>query len=191
MNQIDRFEALLSDLLEVSRFDAEAAVMELQEVDFTQLVRESIDYVHPSQDRIVNLNAPNEPVMVVVDPRRIQRIVRNLITNAIDHRGEKSVEVRINGNDNEVALSVRDYGDGLTEEDSKKVFDRFWRKDPARTRTRGSSGLGLSIAKEDAELHQGELEVWSRPSLGAHFVLTIPRHPGSVIQSKPISVIPE
>jgi two-component system sensor histidine kinase MtrB len=191
MNQIDRFEALLSDLLEVSRFDAEAAVMELQEVDFTQLVRESIDYVHPSQDRIVNLSAPNEPVMVVVDPRRIQRIVRNLITNAIDHRGEKSVEVTINGNENEVALSVRDFGDGLTEEDSKKVFDRFWRKDPARTRTRGSSGLGLSIAKEDAGLHQGELEVWSRPSLGAHFVLTIPRHPGSVIQSKPISVIPE
>lgn len=191
MNQIDRFEALLSDLLEVSRFDAEAAVMELQEVDLTQLVRESIDYVHPSQDRIVNLTAPDEPVMVVVDPRRIQRIVRNLVTNAIDHRGEMSVEVKIVGTENEVALSVRDFGEGLTEEDAKRVFDRFWRKDPARTRTRGSSGLGLSIAKEDAGLHHGDLEVWARPLQGAHFVLTIPRHPGGVIQTKPISAIPE
>lgn len=191
MNQIDRFEALLSDLLEVSRFDAEAAVMELQEVDFTQLVRESVDYVHPSQDRIVELITPTEPVMVLVDPRRIQRIIRNLVTNAIDHRGDKSVVVKIEGTNNEVAVGVRDFGDGLSEEDSRRVFDRFWRKDPARTRTRGSSGLGLSIAKEDAELHHGELEVWSRPSQGANFVLTIPRNPGGVIQSKPLSVIPE
>ena len=173
------------------RSDAEAAVMELQEVDFTQLVRESVDYVHPSQDRIVELITPTEPVMVLVDPRRIQRIIRNLVTNAIDHRGDKSVVVKIEGTNNEVAVGVRDFGDGLTEEDSKRVFDRFWRKDPARTRTRGSSGLGLSIAKEDAELHHGELEVWSRPSQGANFVLTIPRNPGGVIQSKPLSVIPE
>ena len=148
-------------------------------------------YVHPSQDRIVELVAPAEPVLVVVDPRRIQRIVRNLVTNAIDHRGEKPVVVTIRGNESEVALSVRDFGDGLTEEESKRVFDRFWRKDPARTRIRGSSGLGLSIAKEDAVLHHGELEVWARPAQGAHFVLTIPRHPGGVIQGKPIPVIPE
>ena len=191
INQIDRFEALLSDLLEVSRFDAEAAIMDLQEVDLSQLVKESIDYVHPSQDRIVDLFVPLEPVMVLVDPRRIQRIIRNLVTNAIDHRGNKNVVVKIDGTTNEVAVSVRDFGEGLSEEDSKRVFDRFWRKDPARTRTRGSSGLGLSIAKEDAELHHGELEVWSRPSQGANFVLTIPRNPGGVIQSKPISLIPD
>jgi two-component system sensor histidine kinase MtrB len=191
MNQIDRFEALLSDLLEVSRFDAEAAVMETQEVDLTQLVRESIEYVHPSQDRSVELIVPTDPVLVAVDPRRIQRIIRNLVTNALDHREDKPVEVRIAGNENEVAFSVRDHGLGLTEEETKRVFDRFWRKDPARTRTRGSSGLGLSIAKEDAILHHGELEVWARPSQGAHFVLTIPRHPGGVIQNHPISVIPE
>ena len=191
MNQIDRFEALLSDLLEVSRFDAEAAVMETQEVDLTKLVRESIEYVHPSQDRSVELIAPGEPVIVTADSRRIQRIIRNLVTNAIDHREDKPVQVKIVGNSNEVALSVRDHGPGLTEEETKRVFDRFWRKDLARTRIRGSSGLGLSIAKEDATLHHGELEVWARPSQGAHFVLTIPRHPGGVIQSKPINVIPE
>jgi two-component system sensor histidine kinase MtrB len=191
MNQIDRFEALLGDLLEVSRFDAEAAVMETRDVDLTQLVQESIDYVHPSAERIVDLIAPTEPVMVNVDPRRIQRIIRNLVTNAIDHRGDKNVEVTIAGSSNEAAVSVRDFGDGLTEEDSKRVFDRFWRKDPARTRTRGSSGLGLSISKEDALLHRGTLEVWSRPSQGANFELTIPRHPGGDIQSNPIPLIPD
>jgi two-component system, OmpR family, sensor histidine kinase MtrB len=188
--QIDRFEALLSDLLEVSRFDAEAAIMELQEVDLTNLLRESIEYVHPNQNRDIELIAPSDPVKVVVDPRRIQRIVRNLVTNAIDHRDEKPVRVTVVATENEAALSVRDFGEGLTEDETKRVFDRFWRKDPARTRTRGSSGLGLSIAKEDAELHKGELEVWARPTQGAHFVLTIPRHPGGVIQSKPIPVTP-
>jgi two-component system sensor histidine kinase MtrB len=191
MNQIDRFESLLSDLLEVSRFDAEAAVMEIQEVDLTQLVRESIDYVHPSQERIVNLIAPDEPVMVNVDPRRIQRIIRNLVTNAIDHRNGKPVEVRVGTNENEAAVGVRDFGDGLSAEETLRVFDRFWRKDPARTRGRGSSGLGLSIAKEDALLHRGTLEIWSRPSQGAHFVLTIPRHLGGIIHSNPIELIPD
>ena len=105
--------------------------------------------------------------------------------------GDKNVEVNIAATPNEAAVSVRDFGDGLSEEDTKRVFDRFWRKDPARTRTRGSSGLGLSIAKEDTNLHHGTLEAWGRPQQGAHFVLTIPRHPGGVIQNHPIEVNPE
>jgi two-component system, OmpR family, sensor histidine kinase MtrB len=88
ISQIERFESLLTDLLEVSRFDAQAAIMEIQETDLVALVRETIDYVHPSQDRIINLQAPRTPIMVDVDPRRIKRIIRNLISNALDHREE-------------------------------------------------------------------------------------------------------
>lgn len=188
--QIERFEALLSDLLEVSRFDAEAASVEIQSCDFVELIRKTIDYVHPSQEQFIHLTAPDTQVIVDVDPRRIERILRNLITNAIDHRENKDIDVTVVVSENEVAVAVRDYGIGFTERDNKFLFDRFWRADPARARTRGGTGLGLSIALEDAKLHQGTLQAWGRPQFGAQFVLTLPKRFGSSIQSFPIPVIP-
>jgi two-component system sensor histidine kinase MtrB len=191
ISQIERFESLLTDLLEVSRFDAQAAVLEIEEVDITALVKETIDYLHPSQDRAINLWAPDRPVMVDVDPRRIKRIVRNLISNAVDHREDKSIDVQIEENENEVSVGVRDYGIGFNYTDKKLLFERFWRADSSRARTTGGTGLGLSIALEDAKLHQGEIDVWGARGLGAHFVLTIPKFAGGSIQSKPISAQPE
>jgi len=191
ISQIERFESLLTDLLEVSRFDAQAAVLEIEEVDITALVKETIDYLHSSQDRAINLWAPDRPVMVDVDPRRIKRIVRNLISNAVDHREDKSIDIQIEENENEVSVGVRDYGIGFNYTDKKLLFERFWRADSSRARTTGGTGLGLSIALEDAKLHQGEIDVWGARGLGAHFVLTIPKFAGGSIQSKPISAQPE
>jgi len=191
ITQIERFESLLTDLLEVSRFDAQAAVLEIEEVDLIILVKETIDYLHPSQDRAINLWAPDKPVMVDVDPRRIRRIIRNLISNAVDHREDKGIDIQIKENENEVSVGVRDYGIGFNYTDKKLLFERFWRADSSRARTRGGTGLGLSIALEDAKLHQGEIDVWGARGLGAHFVLTIPKFAGGSIQSKPISAQPE
>jgi two-component system sensor histidine kinase MtrB len=190
LSQIDRFESLLIDLLEVSRFDAQAAVMEIEEIDLVSLVRESIDYVHPSQERVINLMAPKGTVMVDVDKRRIQRILRNLVTNAIDHREEKPIDVTIAQTENVVAVGVRDYGVGFSSRDRASLFDRFWRADPSRARTRGGPGLGLSIAMEDAKLHQGLLEAWGQPKRGANFVLTLPIFSGGSVDAHPISVVP-
>ena len=187
ISQIERFESLLTDLLEVSRFDAQAAILEVEAVDLTTLVKETIDYIHPSQDRMVHLKAPNSPVMVDVDPRRIKRILRNLISNAIDHREGKSIDVLISESENEVSVGVRDYGDGFNYTDKKLLFERFWRADTSRARTTGGTGLGLSIALEDAKLHQGEIDAWSERGQGAHFVLTIPKFAGGSIESKPIT----
>lgn len=189
-SQIDRFEALLNDLLEVSRFDAEAAVMEIKAVDIVALVREAIDYVHPSQERIINLNVPSGEILIDVDPRRIQRILRNLLTNAIDHREEKSIDITIAQTESDVAIGVRDYGIGFNNKDRSSLFERFWRADPSRARVRGGTGLGLSIALEDTKLHQGKLEAWGLPGRGAHFVLTLPKFAGGTISSTPIQVIP-
>jgi two-component system sensor histidine kinase MtrB len=187
ISQIERFESLLTDLLEVSRFDAQAAVMEVEEIDLVALVKETIDYVHPSQDRIINLQAPNTSIMVDVDPRRIKRIIRNLISNALDHREDKRVDVRIAESDNEVSVGVRDYGSGFNFVDRKMLFERFWRADSSRARSTGGTGLGLSISLEDAKLHQGEIDVWGERGKGAHFVLTIPKYAGGSIESRPIS----
>ena len=191
ISQIERFESLLTDLLEVSRFDAQAAVLEIEETDLTSLVKETIDYLHPSQDRIIHLIAPESPVLVDVDPRRIKRILRNLIANAVDHREEKSIDVQIAETENEVSVGVRDYGVGFNYTDKKLLFERFWRADSSRARTTGGTGLGLSIALEDAKLHQGDIDVWGERGQGAHFVLTIPKFAGGSIQSRPISAQPE
>jgi len=190
INQIDRFELLLSDLLEVSRFDAEAATLGIVNFDFNLLVRKTIDYLHPSKSSLFDISAPPDAINIEGDPRRIERILRNLISNAIDHGEGNRIEIQISESSNEVSIGVRDYGLGFDENDAPYLFDRFWRADPSRARTSGGTGLGLSIALEDTKLHHGQLLAWGRPNQGAHFVLTLPKLHGNSVQSFPIQLIP-
>ena len=85
VNQIDRFELLLSDLLEVSRFDAEAATLGVTEVDICDLVKKTVDYLHPSKSNLFDFSTPQDQIFIQADSRRVERILRNLISNAIDH----------------------------------------------------------------------------------------------------------
>ena len=191
VNQIDRFELLLSDLLEVSRFDADAAALGIATFDFVNLVQECVDYLHPSKSSLFEISAPTHSIEIEADPRRVERIMRNLITNAIDHGENKKVEIKIAESENEVAVSVRDFGLGFNQADAAKLFERFWRADPSRARTSGGTGLGLSIALEDTKLHQGQLLAWGNPNQGAHFVLTLPKHYGAAVYSFPIKLEPD
>lgn len=186
--QIERFETLLTDLLEVSRFDARAAILETHEVNLSTLVRQVVDQLHAPDD--VRIDAPPMPANATVDPRRIERILRNLISNAIDHSEGRGVVIRIAQTEHEVAVGVRDYGIGFSEREGERLFDRFWRADPSRSRLRGGTGLGLAIALEDAQLHEGTLKAWGRPQQGAHFVLTLPKSPGIPVSMDPIAVVP-
>lgn len=95
------------------------------------------------------------------DPRRVERVLRNLVVNAIEHGEGKPVEIRVGTNDDAVAVVVRDHGVGLRPGESGLVFNRFWRADPAG-RTTGGTGLGLAIALEDARLHSGWLQAVGR-----------------------------
>jgi two-component system sensor histidine kinase MtrB len=128
--------------------------------------------------------------MVQVDVRRIERIVRNLIVNAIDYGEGRPVEVRVASNANAAALTVRDHGIGLKPGEDVLVFTRFWRADPARSKTRGGSGLGLAIAVEDARLHGGKLQAWGHPQEGAVFRLTLPRRAGGDYAISPLPLGP-
>ena len=118
---------------------------------------------------------------MVCDARRIERIVRNLLDNAIEHGNEKGVLVELSGDADVVSLTVRDFGVGLRPGGAGLVFNRFWRADPARARTTGGTGLGLAIALEDAHLHGGWLEAWGEPGIGACFRLTLPREAGGAV----------
>jgi len=192
--QLDRFERLLEDLLEVSRFDAEVAVLEAVDFDIVQLTNRCADdlaLVAKERKTQIYVNSVEPVVMIKADIRRVERILRNLMANAIDHAEEIQIDVQIVASESDVAIGVRDYGVGLDENSLTRVFDRFWRADPSRARTRGGTGLGLSIALEDARLHNGELEAWGRPGRGAHFVVTLPRKTWDSIDRRLIQLQPE
>jgi two-component system sensor histidine kinase MtrB len=192
--QLDRFERLLEDLLEVSRFDAEVAVIEAVDFDIVLLANrcaEDLALVAREHSTDLRIYSIAESINVKADIRRVERILRNLFSNAIDHAEEKPIAITIVASEHDVAVGVRDHGIGLDESALTRVFDRFWRADPSRARTRGGTGLGLSIALEDARLHNGELEAWGLPGKGAHFVLTLPRQTRQGIESRLIKLIPD
>ncbi|WP_232818934.1 MtrAB system histidine kinase MtrB [Homoserinimonas sp. OAct 916] len=191
--QVQRFEVLLTDLLEISRYDAGSVESEPEPTNLVRLAEDTIESVSSLAEAAgsdLRLVAPGGHFDVDVDPRRIRRIMRNLLGNAIEHGPNKPIVVTIDSNESAIALSVRDYGHGMTDDEVRHVFDRFWRADPSRQRTLGGTGLGLAIALEDAALHHGWLQVWSKPGQGACFVLTLPRALGTEIESSPISLPP-
>src|SRR3954451_3885528 len=191
--QLDRFEALLADLLEVIRFDAGAAVLDCEDVDLREIVERVVEDLTPlgrKHSTVVRLRSGPGSTVAEVDPRRVERIIRNLLGNAIEHAESEPVEVRLAGDGEAVAVTVRDHGVGLRQADLGMVFNRFWRADPARARTTGGTGLGLAIALEDAHLHGGWLQVWGEPQEGANFRLTLPRRIGGPLSGSPLPLVP-
>jgi two-component system sensor histidine kinase MtrB len=192
-NEIDRFESLLSDLLEISRFDAGAAALDLESTDLCNTVGRAIESTSALATRRgsrVEVIPPDGPCVAEIDPRRVDRILRNLVANAIEYGEGRPVTIQLGVNDRAVAVTVRDSGVGLRPGEAAMVFNRFWRADPARARTTGGTGLGLAISREDARLHGGWLHAWGEPGVGSCFRLTLPRHTGEPIESSPLPLRP-
>jgi two-component system sensor histidine kinase MtrB len=193
--ELDRFEALLVDLLEISRYDAGAASLETDDVDIVALVRRIVDQVSGLATRrgtVVDLSElPAAPVLAEVDHVRVERVLRNLLVNAVDHAEGGPVEVTVAGDDSAVAIVVRDHGLGLKPGEAGLVFTRFWRGDPSRARTTGGTGLGLAIALEDVRLHGGWLQAWGEPGVGAAFRMTLPRRAAATFDVSPLPLRPD
>jgi two-component system sensor histidine kinase MtrB len=191
-NELDRFEELLADLLEISRFDAGAAALDLDVSDIRDTVARAVQSAQPSADQwgsAITVTAP-ERCDVEMDARRVERILRNLLVNAVEQGEGRPVEVSVARNDTAVAVTVRDHGVGLRPGEAALVFNRFWRADPARARTTGGTGLGLAISLEDARLHDGWLQAWGEPGEGSLFRLTLPRRAGTPIAESPLPLRP-
>jgi two-component system sensor histidine kinase MtrB len=191
--ELDRFESLLAELLEISRFDAGFAALEAEPANLTPLLERVVERLSPVAERAgvaVHVDVPVEPVVAEVDVRRVERILRNLIGNAIEHGESRPVKIRLAAREGAVAITVRDYGVGLKPGEEKLVFNRFWRADPSRARHTGGTGLGLSISVEDARLHGGWLEAWGAPGQGAQFRLTLPTRAGKRLVSSPLRLVP-
>nr|WP_228047484.1 MtrAB system histidine kinase MtrB [Saccharopolyspora sp. HNM0983] len=199
VDELDRFELLLADLLEISRLDAGVAELASEPLDLAEVVQRAVESVRaiaraggvelrvilPIADEAADQSVD---LAIVADARRLERIVRNLVANAIDHAEGGPVEIRVDANDQAVAVSVRDYGVGLRSGEAELVFTRFWRADPSRNRRTGGTGLGLSISHEDARLHGGALDAWGEPGEGACFRLTLPRRAGGSFETSPLAM---
>lgn len=195
-HQVERFELLLADLLEISRFDAGVADLDAESLDIFSVIHSVIDGATPVADAnhcelSVVTRLRNHKCVVEMDSRRIDRILRNLVLNAVEHSEGKPVKIYVSADDTAVAVAVRDYGIGMSPSALEHVFDRFWRADAARARTTGGSGLGLSIAMEDARLHDGWLEAWGIPGEGSCFRLTLPRQRGTILTHSPVPLPPD
>ncbi|MFD5598221.1 MtrAB system histidine kinase MtrB [Streptomyces griseorubiginosus] len=193
-DQLDRFETLLADLLEISRFDAGAAALEAEPIDLREVVRRVVGGAEPLAERkgtTIRVLGDQQPVVAEADARRVERVLRNLVVNAVEHGEGKDVLVKLAAAGGAVAIAVRDYGVGLKPGEATRVFSRFWRADPARARTTGGTGLGLSIALEDARLHGGWLQAWGEPGGGSQFRLTLPRTADEPLRGSPIPLEPK
>jgi two-component system sensor histidine kinase MtrB len=191
-NELDRFEELLGDLLEISRFDAGAAALDAEVTDLRDVIGRALQSAQPLADRwgsSLTVDA-QPPCDAEIDPRRVERILRNLFVNAVEHGEGRPVEIAIAGNTSAVSVTVRDHGVGLRPGEAALVFNRFWRADPARARTTGGTGLGLAISLEDARLHEGWLQAWGEPGEGSSFRLTLPRRLGKPIGDSPLPLRP-
>ncbi len=192
--ELDRFEALLKDLLEISRYDAGGLSLDAEHEDMANLVRRIFD-AHQTLAREqgceMRLDVPDEPIVVVMNSSRVARVLRNLIANALEHGAGDPVEVTVASNETAVAVTVRDHGVGIDENAAEHLFDRFWRADPSRVRKLGGTGLGMAISVEDIRLHDGWLQVWGRPGAGANFRITLPlASSNGVIMESPLSLVP-
>lgn len=169
-----KLAVLVEDLMEISRFDARAAELNLDDVDIAEAVRKSLERRRWDDDRVVT-ELPHG-VRARLDPRRFDVVLANLVGNALRHGGAPvHVTVRTApGEDGErLLIDVADSGPGIAPEVLPHIFDRFFKADAARTRSAGS-GLGLAITLENVRLHGGTLRAGNRPSGGALFTLDMP-----------------
>ncbi|QBQ61777.1 MtrAB system histidine kinase MtrB [Saccharomonospora xinjiangensis] len=194
VDELDRLESLLRDLLEISRLDAGVEELAAESADIRPVVHRAVEQVKviagTTGSEIV-LELPEEEVTAEFDTRRVERILRNLLANAVDHGEGHPVRLRLAADEHAVAISVRDYGVGLRQGEAELVFNRFWRADPSRNRRTGGTGLGLAISHEDARLHGGWLEAWGEPGHGSCFRLTLPRVAGDGLEHSPIPLPPD
>ncbi len=189
VDELDRFESLLADLLEISRYDAGIAELTTDPIDIRSCIDTAVSAAGQLAEQFgieLLTRTPDEPVIAEIDVRRVDRILRNLLYNAIDHADRQPVEVELAADEDALAITVTDHGVGLRPGEAGLVFNRFWRADPSRQRHTGGTGLGLAISLEDARLHGGWLQASGAPGEGARFRLTLPRRHGGLITRSPL-----
>ena len=176
--EVKRLTEMISDLVELSEVQGDMPMRNFEPVNMVLVINEAADTAKLlAAEKKINLNvAPGtEPICVLGDQRQLVTALSNLIINAIRYSpSHTNVGVGMRVENNEVLISVTDQGAGIAEADLTRIFERFYRVDPARSRETGGTGLGLSIVKHICANHGGECTVWSRLGQGSTFTLKFP-----------------
>jgi two-component system sensor histidine kinase SenX3 len=174
-----RLSKLIQEIIEISRLQGTETVVERRNVDLAAAAREASDAARlVAQARGIDVTvAAGTTAPVLGDRDLLVMAIRNLIDNAVAYSDAGSrVTVSVGRDAGAVAVSVIDQGIGIAASEQERIFERFYRTDPARSRATGGTGLGLSIVKHIAAQHDGDVGVWSKPGVGSTFTLRIPLH---------------
>ena len=172
-----RLTDLVQEIINLSRLQDSDPLQVATENNVADLINEAIDLVKTtSEAKGISVAAGDIPAVVVLgDSEQLIMAIHNLLENAINYSPENTkVSVSSNTSDGIVEIVVADQGIGIPEEAQDRIFERFYRVDPARSRETGGTGLGLSIVKHVASNHGGEVKVWSSPNVGSSFALRLP-----------------
>ena len=176
-DQVRTLSTLVDDLFELAQIDAGALTLELREAELAGLIESCVRGLEAkARSRRVRLEARLDGgATAVCEPAQVERVLYNLVTNALRHTpSDGSIAVHLSPGDTEVQVTVEDTGEGLSPEAARRMFERFWRADPARTGGRGSAGLGLAIARGLVEAQGGRIWAENRAGGGARVSFTLP-----------------
>jgi len=168
--EADRMQKLVEKMLKIAKIQEER---ELKDVDFSVLCNDVIKIFQGATNRNIQFTTPNQPFIIKADKDRLEQVIYILIDNALKY-SDQSIDVYLGSDGQWVIFTVTDYSQGIPEEEQDKIFDRFYRIDKARSRETGGTGLGLPIAKEITEAHQGRLTLTSQINKGSTFTLKLP-----------------
>ena len=178
--EVKRLTAMISDLVALSQVQGDLALRNSTPVDVQNIIAESVDAtkIAAEQQQIeVSINDDAEPGRIFGDEQQLVTALSNLISNAIKYSpSHTKVGVGARRVDNMIEISVTDQGPGIPESDIERIFERFYRVDPARSRDTGGTGLGLAIVKHVCANHGGECVVWSELGQGSTFTLRFPAY---------------
>lgn len=177
LEEINRMDSIVKNLLDLTRFDMEVRTVKLEEINLRTLIEERYEQLKKVADmKEVGLKITHrEDAIVMGDRVKLSQLISNLIENGLKYTPKEGrVEVFLAVFDKNAVIKIMDTGIGISEDHLEHLFDRFYRVDKARTRQVGGLGLGLSICKEIVEAHEGEIKVESKENAGTTFTVTLP-----------------
>ncbi|OIK07620.1 ATP-binding protein [Bacillus sp. MUM 13] len=177
LKESDRLQALIQELLDLSKMEQQEFVLDIQCFDLSVILKETCDILHfkASEKNItIELNMPDKPAVIEGDSHRVKQIFINLITNGLNYTAAGGkISVNLAESADSVHVTVRDNGIGIEKDELPRIFERFYRVDRARSRNSGGTGLGLAIVKHIVEVHKGKISVQSEPGKGTAFTVTL------------------
>lgn len=180
--EVKRLTELITDLVELSEVQGDKLMRNFEPVNLVSVINESVDVAKLfALEMKININSPQNlsAVTVLGDQRQLVTALSNLITNAIRYSpAHTNVGIGLRTENDQAMISVTDQGVGISEADQVRIFERFYRVDPARSRETGGTGLGLAIVKYICANHGGECTVWSQKNQGSTFTLNLPIYSG-------------